>query len=108
LARGLVEHAHKLAAFAADPAAAVEAGTQIGADAERTDLIEQGLLHPQLTAELDEGRNPVAQELGDGKARIERDIFRGGLVVGTRVARIATHARAGARHADLEKRLAEI
>ena len=94
LARGFVDDADELAALAADPAAAVEARAQIGADAELADRVEQRLLHAQLAAELDEGRDAVAQQLGDGEPRIERELVGGRVVVGADIARIAADARA--------------
>src|SRR5262245_14763139 len=90
-AGGLIEHPLELAAFAANPAAAVEAWTQIGADAEPAHLFKERLLHAQLTAELDESGDAVAQQFGDGEAGIERDIFRGRLVIGPRITRVAAY-----------------
>ena len=108
LARRLVDDADELAAVAADPAAAVEAGPEIGADAELADALEQRLLHAQLAAELDEGGDAVAQQLGDRELRIEPQLLRRRVVVGADIARIAADPRALARDADLQERLAEI
>src|SRR5262249_52547168 len=108
LARGFVEHAHELAGFAADPAAAVEARTEIGAGAGLADRLEQCLLDAQLAAELDECGNAVAQEFRYREAGIEAQLFRRGVVVGADVARIAADARALACDADFEEWLAEI
>src|SRR3954470_13917726 len=53
LARGFVDHAYELALLTADPAAAVEARAEIGADAHFADDLEQGLLDAQLAPEFD-------------------------------------------------------
>src|SRR6266849_7495430 len=108
LARGLVHHADELAVLAADPAAAVETRAEIGADAELAHDRQQRLLHAQLTAELDEGGDAVAQQLGDGEAGVEQKLLGDRLVVRARIARIAADAGALARDADLEEGLAEI
>jgi hypothetical protein len=72
LARGFVDHADELASVATDPAAAVEARTEIGADAEFAHDLEERLLHAQLAAELDERGDAVAQQLSDRPSRIEQ------------------------------------
>ena len=108
LAGGFVQHAHELAVLAADPAAAVEAGAEIGADAELADDLQQRLLDAQLAAELDECRDAVAQELRHREAGIEGEVLGRRIVVGANVARIAADARALAGDADLEEGLAEI
>ncbi len=108
LARGFVQHADELAAVTTDPAAAVEARTEIGADAELADDLEQRLLDAQLAPELDECRDAVAQELCHREAGIEEQLFQHRVVVGANIAWIAADARALARDADFQKRLAEI
>src|SRR5262245_56686184 len=108
LARGFIHDANELAAVPADPAAAVKARTEIGADAELADDLEQRLLDAQLAPELHECGDAVAQKLRHRVAGIEQQLFGDRIVVGTDITRIAAHARARARDADLEKRLAEI
>jgi hypothetical protein len=108
LARGFIRHPHQLAALAADPAAAVEARTEIGAAAELADDFEQRLLHAQLAAELDKGGDAVADELRYGEAGVELELIDHRVVVGADVAGVAAHARARTGDADLEERLAEI
>src|SRR5262249_40368600 len=108
LARSLVDDAHELAAFAADPAPAVEARPEIGADAELADHLEQCLLYAQLAAELDEGGDAVAQQLGNGEAGVEPELLQHRIVVGADIARIAADPRACARDADFQERLTEI
>jgi len=108
LARCLVQHTHELAPLAADPAAAVEARTEIGADAEFSGHLKQRLLNAQLAAELDERGDAVADELGDGEAGVEHELLGRRAVIGAGVARIAADPGALARHADLQERLAEI
>ena len=72
-------------------------GPEIGADAELADALEQRLLHPQLAAELDEGGDAVAQQLGDRELRVEAQLLARRIVVGADVARIAADPRALAR-----------
>ena len=109
LARGFVHHAYELASFTADPAAAVEARTEISPDAELADGLEQRLLDAQLASELDECGDAVAQQLGHRELGIERAVLRrpsyrrGGRSADRRrrVCRLA-------RHADFKEGLAEI
>ena len=93
---------------AADPAAAVEARTEIGADAELADDLEQRLLDAQLAAELDERGDAVAQQLRDRPSRIEQQLVHHRIVVGPHVAWIAADARTLAGDADFQEGLAEI
>ena len=108
LARGFVHHADELACVTADPAAAVEARTEIGADAELADDLEQRLLDAQLASELDERRDAVAQELRHRESGVEKQFIDHRIVVGPNVAWIAADARALAGDADFQEGLAEI
>ena len=108
LARGFVDHAHELALVTADPAAAVEAWAEIGADAQFADDLEQRLLDAQLAPEFDERGDAVAQEFRDRPSRVEKQFVHHRIVVGPHVARIAADAGALAGDADFQKGLAEI
>ncbi len=59
-----VDDAGQLAVWSADPAPAVEAGTEISSDTEFADLLVERLLHLQLAAEFDEGGDAVTQQFG--------------------------------------------
>src|SRR4029077_6733020 len=108
LARGFVDHAHELALVTADPAAAVEAWAEIGADAEFADDLEQRLVPAQPASEFDERGDAVAQEFRDRPSRVEKQFVHHRIVVGPHVAWIAADAGAFAGDADLQKGLAEI
>ena len=108
LAGGLVHPAVQPAARPGDPAAAVEARAEIGAQAQFAHDLQQGLLHAQLAAELDEGGDAVAEQLGDREACVEVQLLRGGVVVGADVARVAADAGADAGDADLVEGLSEV
>jgi len=68
----------------------------------------QRLLHAQLAAELDEGRDAVAQQLRHRESGVELELLARRIVVGASIARIAADPRARAGDADLQEGLAEI
>ena len=105
LAGRLVQGALEAAALVAHPAAGVIARAEIGANAETLHLAEERLLHPELAAELHEGRDAVAQHLGhrEGGEEAIAGVRIG--VRGPRVPRIAAHSRALAGHGDLQEGL---
>src|SRR5262249_37845309 len=70
-AERIVAYALEPPALVRYPSPAVVAGRKIGAAAEPDDLGEQRILHAELTAIFDEGRHPVADELGHGEGGVE-------------------------------------
>ena len=104
----LVHHARQPPARVADPAARIEARPEPRAQPAALDLGQQRLLHAQLAAEFHERRGAPAQQLGDRELRVQSRARLGVRCVGTQIARIAAHARALARHADIEERLAVV
>src|SRR4030095_9383089 len=107
-ARRLVDDPREPAPLVSHPASRVVARSEISAHAPGPRLPEQGFLPAELAAELHEGRDAVAQELGHREAR-EQAIARLRVRrVGAGVARISADHRALAGHGDLEEGLAEV
>ena len=81
----------------ADPAARVVAGPEIPAYPELQALLLQRFLDEELAAVLDEGRDAVAQQLGDGEERVELALaLRAGLAEEVAAARVADQPVRGA------------
>src|SRR5258708_11035893 len=108
LARSFVDDPIQPAVGATDPAPAVEAGPEVGANTKFLDLLQQCFLNLQLATKFHECRDSVAQQLCYGEPRIESKIPGRRTIVGTCVTRIAADPRSFPGDADFEERLTKI
>src|SRR3984893_13027051 len=101
----LVMNAFKTSLLVADPMTGIITGRKIGARAKAFHLLEQGVLHHDLRAELGEGGDTAADQLDDRVGRIEVERPFGGRFAMSKPTCIPGHLFPAPRNRHFEKRL---